>query len=409
MTKVFEILEHISAIIFFIRPQNPSRGVNFYRVLRFVISLFAFIPTALMFIILVLATEESVQDYTTLIIGSCVFFIAPSVYLLRWFFILNQRYQIARTNDGRDNAKGLAFYIGITTFIMLLTSIIVTPIRYNDLNSNQKTPVINQMATSESQQILQTTTIAHKTETAISWTQTPSNTPFITDTPVSSETPVQSNKSTIAHTPLPTDTAIATLTPVITQIPTKTPTPSNTPSVTPSSTITNTPLPTNTSRPTNTRTPSRTPKPSTTTYYIKGNSANLRADSNITSSIVASLTWGSEIQVIDDVQGQNVSGSTTWYKISYKGDVAYVHSSLVSPTRPPTAIPQAQTNTTNTTIGNQSNVPVPQAPAFTCDCSKTCSAMASCEEAKFQLNQCGCKARDGDGDGVPCESICPGG
>lgn len=51
----------------------------------------------------------------------------------------------------------------------------------------------------------------------------------------------------------------------------------------------------------------------------------------------------------------------------------------------------------------------PVAPAFTCDCSKTCSAMASCEEAYFQLNQCGCRQRDGDGDGVPCESICPGG
>lgn len=51
----------------------------------------------------------------------------------------------------------------------------------------------------------------------------------------------------------------------------------------------------------------------------------------------------------------------------------------------------------------------PAAPAgFTCNCSKVCGAM-SCEEAYFQLLQCGCKARDGDGDGVPCESICPGG
>jgi endonuclease YncB( thermonuclease family) len=51
----------------------------------------------------------------------------------------------------------------------------------------------------------------------------------------------------------------------------------------------------------------------------------------------------------------------------------------------------------------------PPAPAYTCDCSKTCGAMSSCEEAYFQLNQCGCSRRDGDGDGVPCEEICPGG
>lgn len=52
--------------------------------------------------------------------------------------------------------------------------------------------------------------------------------------------------------------------------------------------------------------------------------------------------------------------------------------------------------------------PVQQAPAYGCNCSKTCGSM-SCEEAYYQLNQCGCGARDRDDDGVPCESICPGG
>lgn len=51
----------------------------------------------------------------------------------------------------------------------------------------------------------------------------------------------------------------------------------------------------------------------------------------------------------------------------------------------------------------------PAAPGFVCNCSKTCAQMASCQEAYFQLQQCGCTARDSDGDGVPCESICPGG
>lgn len=39
---------------------------------------------------------------------------------------------------------------------------------------------------------------------------------------------------------------------------------------------------------------------------------------------------------------------------------------------------------------------------------KTCSQMVSCEEAKWQL-ACGNTRLDGDKDGVPCESICPGG
>lgn len=49
--------------------------------------------------------------------------------------------------------------------------------------------------------------------------------------------------------------------------------------------------------------------------------------------------------------------------------------------------------------------PEPSSP-YTCNCSKTCKNMASCAEAYFQLNTCGCSARDGDSDGIPCESIC---
>lgn len=62
---------------------------------------------------------------------------------------------------------------------------------------------------------------------------------------------------------------------------------------------------------------------------------------------------------------------------------------------PPTQVPQVETNTTT----NQST-------SFVCNCSKTCTQITSCEEAYFQLNNCGCQARDGDKDGVPCENLC---
>ncbi|GAB2799995.1 hypothetical protein GCM10027040_29390 [Halomonas shantousis] len=41
-----------------------------------------------------------------------------------------------------------------------------------------------------------------------------------------------------------------------------------------------------------------------------------------------------------------------------------------------------------------------------CGTKKTCGAMTSCAEAHFYLEQCGIRRLDGDGDGVPCESIC---
>ncbi|MFC1727573.1 thermonuclease family protein [Patescibacteria group bacterium] len=63
-------------------------------------------------------------------------------------------------------------------------------------------------------------------------------------------------------------------------------------------------------------------------------------------------------------------------------------------------------------IPQPTSPPPTQAPSsgsYACNCSKTCPNMSSCEEAYFQLNNCGCSIRDGDDDGVPCEDICPGG
>lgn len=73
--------------------------------------------------------------------------------------------------------------------------------------------------------------------------------------------------------------------------------------------------------------------------------------------------------------------------------------------------------------GNSCNTPSPEpvktttptqpvtqtSGTYTCNCSKSCTQMSSCDEAYYQLNTCGCSARDGDQDGVPCESLCSGG
>lgn len=46
------------------------------------------------------------------------------------------------------------------------------------------------------------------------------------------------------------------------------------------------------------------------------------------------------------------------------------------------------------------------AGAFTCGAKRYCREMTSCAEARFYLTQCGLTRLDGDGDGIPCESIC---
>ena len=44
--------------------------------------------------------------------------------------------------------------------------------------------------------------------------------------------------------------------------------------------------------------------------------------------------------------------------------------------------------------------------AFTCGTKRYCKEMQSCEEARYFLTECGLSRLDGDGDGVPCETIC---
>ncbi|MDX1373632.1 MAG: thermonuclease family protein, partial [Nitrososphaeraceae archaeon] len=58
------------------------------------------------------------------------------------------------------------------------------------------------------------------------------------------------------------------------------------------------------------------------------------------------------------------------------------------------------------TIEQVTQTQLPEGTNYSCNCSKKCDEISSCDEAYFQLNQCGCSKRDGDNDGIPCENIC---
>ena len=92
-----------------------------------------------------------------------------------------------------------------------------------------------------------------------------------------------------------------------------------------------------------------------------------------------------------------------------------VPSPTLAPTKKPTPIPTLAPTKAPATIAPTSqptsppSTSQPTSASYSCNCSKTCPNMSSCAEAQYQLNVCGCSRRDGDNDGVPCESICPGG
>lgn len=74
----------------------------------------------------------------------------------------------------------------------------------------------------------------------------------------------------------------------------------------------------------------------------------------------------------------------------------------------PTKIPTIKPVTIQTQVDTYV-APLVQAnnsDSWACDCSKTCPNMSSCAEAQYQLNTCGCQARDGDDDGMACDSDC---
>ena len=52
--------------------------------------------------------------------------------------------------------------------------------------------------------------------------------------------------------------------------------------------------------------------------------------------------------------------------------------------------------------------PAPGPETRTCGAKTYCREMVSCAEARFHLTACGLSRLDGDGDGVPCETICSG-
>jgi endonuclease YncB( thermonuclease family) len=55
---------------------------------------------------------------------------------------------------------------------------------------------------------------------------------------------------------------------------------------------------------------------------------------------------------------------------------------------------------------HQPRAPPPKSGPLACGTRTYCSEMVNCEEARFYFEQCAIHSLDGDGDGIPCESLC---
>jgi hypothetical protein len=119
--------------------------------------------------------------------------------------------------------------------------------------------------------------------------------------------------------------------------------------------------------------------------YVSASALNCRDTASKHADLVTKLSFADQV----DVQQQEGD----WSEVSAAGGGCWVlskHLSLSYPVRayqPPRRLKALR-------------------PKRQCGSKRTCGEMDSCPEANFYLDECGISRLDGDGDGVPCESIC---
>jgi|GEM_PF-2866112 len=141
------------------------------------------------------------------------------------------------------------------------------------------------------------------------------------------------------------------------------------------------------------------------TYYVASGGARLRNAPNTSGVELTFLNGATAIIVTGMVDGQAVeSGNLVWYVTSWQGQTAYVYSGLAQLSAP-TAVQPAVVQPP----AGQNQSPAPVVGGTCPSLSTTCgSGLLTCEQA-YACLAAGNRTLDNDGDGVPCESICPGG
>jgi hypothetical protein len=148
---------------------------------------------------------------------------------------------------------------------------------------------------------------------------------------------------------------------------------------------------------------------SSTLRYVQVGSLNCRAEPGRGSARVGRFSSGDAVLVEDTRDGWSrvsASGHTCWVIASSLGASAPVAAEPPPLAQEPPPADHAESDGRSergsADIGHQPR----EGPSFQCGSKRVCGQMNSCAEANFYLNQCGLSRLDGDGDGVPCESIC---
>ncbi|HEX8584231.1 MAG TPA: excalibur calcium-binding domain-containing protein [Allosphingosinicella sp.] len=127
--------------------------------------------------------------------------------------------------------------------------------------------------------------------------------------------------------------------------------------------------------------------------FVSSNSLNCRSDARASAKVVSRLGYGDSVSVRQERDG--------WSQVEAAGTPCWLASRYLSE-----GYPVRSRTPRSYTPAPRGSVRRKPEQGQQCSGKRTCGEMNSCAEANFYLDECGVSRLDGDGDGVPCESIC---
>jgi hypothetical protein len=127
--------------------------------------------------------------------------------------------------------------------------------------------------------------------------------------------------------------------------------------------------------------------------FVSSNSLNCRSAARVSAKVISRFAFADSVSVQEEKNG--------WSQVDASGTPCWIASRYLSE-----SYPVRSSEPRSYTPAPRAAVRPKRERRQQCGGKRTCGEMNSCAEANFYLEECGVSRLDGDGDGVPCESIC---
>lgn len=127
--------------------------------------------------------------------------------------------------------------------------------------------------------------------------------------------------------------------------------------------------------------------------FVSSDALNCRSAARVSARVLPRFALGDSVTVRQEKDG--------WSQVDAAGTPCWMASRYLAE-----AYPVRAREPISSTPAPRAAIRPKRERRLQCSGKRTCGEMNSCAEANFYLEECGVSRLDGDGDGVPCESIC---